>query len=117
MHIMHHFRNRFAKEIQTRNDYLHGTWLIGWASESQQEFSEIGGFKLNPSPKIGSEIKELARSVLELQARIDELEEIQYGFNRLWGCLFLNREVKTNFLILEGKYISPDLAKKRKLSC
>jgi hypothetical protein len=115
--IMHHFRNRFSQEIRTRNTYLHGTWLMGWASESQQDFSDLGGFKLSPSPKLGAGTKDLAKSVQELQARIDELVEIEDGFKRLMGCLLLKREVKKNFITVDGRYVSPDTARRRGWSC
>jgi hypothetical protein len=114
---MHHFRNRFSQEIRTRNTYLHGTWFIGWASESQQDFSDIAGFKLGPSPKIGSGTKDLTKSVQELQARVDELEEIEDGFKRIMGCLLLKGDVKNNFITVDGRYMSPDTARRRGWSC
>jgi hypothetical protein len=43
-------RKRFKKEIEIRNNCLHGTWFIGWASVDQQDFSEITGFKGTASP-------------------------------------------------------------------
>jgi hypothetical protein len=81
--------------------YLHGTWFIGWAGASQEDFSEIAGFKLNPSPKRGSGVKALAKSVLELRSRIDELEEIEGGLQRLMVCLMLNGDVKRNFIVVD----------------
>lgn len=111
--LLNHFRGRFSKEIETRNDYLHGTWLIGWASELQDDFSRIEAFKLNPSPKKGSGTKQLARSVDELNKRIDELEEIQDALNRLWACCSLHTDVNANFLKIEGRYVSPDTARRR----
>jgi hypothetical protein len=52
-----------------------------------------------------------------LQARIGELEEIEDGFKRLMGCLLLKRDVKKNFITVDGRYISLDTAKRRGWSC
>jgi hypothetical protein len=106
-------RKLFEEKIQTRHTYLHGTWFIGWASEGQQDFSEISGFKGTASPAKGLGLKQLATSVSELHQRVEVLEEINDAFRRLFGCIIGGFPVAKNFLRYEGRYVSPDTARKR----
>lgn len=106
-------RKRFEKEIERRNTYLHGTWFIGWASEDQQDFSEITAFKGTASPARGLGLKQLAASGSELHQRVEALEEISDAFWRLFGCIMGEFPVAKNFLTYEGRYVSPDTARKR----
>jgi hypothetical protein len=111
--IVTDLRKRFEKEIEIRNDYLHETWFFGWASESQQDFSDITAFKATSSPAKGLGQKQLATSVAELQRRIDALDELNDAFRRLFGCLIGKFQIKKNFIRYEGRWVSPDTARKR----
>ena len=48
---------RIQKLTEIRNDVVHSTWFIGWASTEQTDFSEAPGFKLHKSKK-GAEYKQ-----------------------------------------------------------
>jgi len=111
--IVNDLRRRFEKEIETRNDYLHGTWFIGWASDDQQDFAEMTGFKGTTSPAKGIGLKQLATSAAEMKARVEVLEEINDAFRRLLGCLIGKFSVKKNFVKYEGRYVSPDTVRRR----
>jgi hypothetical protein len=78
--------NEHEKLTNLRNDLLHGTWHIGWASPDQQDFSEMlvhkakvwtSGYKFADLPKTAAELFALAK-------RCDDLTTLLY---RLYGAV------------------------------
>lgn len=70
------FARDYQTAIKTRNDYLHGTWFIGWGSAETEDFSEIGFTKFRvrseglapvSGPKSAQEIDALAVECRRLQ--------------------------------------------------
>ena len=63
--VLKDFLSRFQRLTKERNDIVHGTWFVGWASEDQEDFSAIRGFK-DSIAKSGAGFKTLPESVEKL---------------------------------------------------
>ncbi len=88
MQIFGKTATRFRNLTEIRNDFVHGTWFIGWANPEDTDFSEIRGYKLNPNKK-GMTLKVLPKSVDEIRANIAEAKKINALFMRFFGCMQL----------------------------
>ena len=77
---------RFRYLIVSRNDFVHGTWFIGWANETDIDFSEIRGTRLIPNKK-GEAHRELPKSVEEIQALVEEAKQVNRLFMRFYACM------------------------------
>ena len=86
--IFRHTAKRFRCLIRIRNDFVHGTWFIGWANPADTDFSDISGHKLNPNKK-GMAIKPLPRSVDEIGELVNEAKQINKLFMRSYACMSL----------------------------
>jgi hypothetical protein len=114
MKILKQLYDDFEPEIRRRNHYLHGSWRIGWGNLTEREYSSDSlAHKAKFSPKDGFWIETVVKSVEQLRGVIDRLEEIGSGFSRLDSCLLGGFEVLQNFELVDGRYVSPDIAKKR----
>jgi hypothetical protein len=81
--------SEYEKLANLRNDLLHGTWRIGWATPDQEDFGDLivhrarvwaGGYKFAELPKTTPELRQLAE-------RCDELRKL---FDRLWGAVTIS---------------------------
>jgi hypothetical protein len=72
---MNDVEKRFRALIETRNRVVHGTWLIGWASSEQEDFSEISGV-YRKLTKRGLEQRDMPRSVAELRTLSAEAKDL-----------------------------------------
>jgi hypothetical protein len=75
---------------QIRNDVIHRTWFVGWASAEQEDFSSVTGIKFKNTNK-GPEFKDLSYTVKDfddLSTQADELTEI---IRAIQGCLVLSK--------------------------
>jgi hypothetical protein len=43
--ILKQTATRYQDAVKQRNDWLHGTWYIGWRSPEQDDFSDMAVFK------------------------------------------------------------------------
>jgi hypothetical protein len=73
----------------------------------------MSGFKGIASPVRGLGLKQLASSASELLQRVEALEEINEALWRLVGCMIGDFTIAKNFLKYEGRWVSPDTARKR----
>lgn len=104
--VLKDFRSRFQRLTEKRNDIVHGTWFVGWASEDQEDFSAIRGFKDSIS-KSGSGFKPLPESVEKIAALTREAEELGSLVSRLDGCFRCGFKVSKNFVQENGKWVVP----------
>lgn len=87
MEILGHVTKRFRALITSRNDFVHGTWFIGWASSADTDFSAIAGMKPAPNKK-GMAYKKLPKSVEEIHALVEEAKQVNKLFMRFFTCMY-----------------------------
>jgi hypothetical protein len=111
MKILTQLHKDFVAEIEHRNDWLHSSWFIGWGNLEEGHVSDLA-HRIKLSPTKGLVTKTLQEEK-DLEDRTDKLEEILFGFGRLFGCLHGRFGVEKNFWLIGGRYVSPDFAKKQ----
>jgi DNA-binding ferritin-like protein len=89
--------NQIRTMTEARNEIVHGTWFIGWASESQEDFSLATGFK-EKITKQGAAQTDIGRTRADFDHLVDRCQELRDLVNRIHGVLFLNRPFSTNFI-------------------
>lgn len=72
--------------VERRNDYLHGTWAIGWAHASEDDFSKIGFSRLKANSE-GLQSVAGPRDVQEIDALTEECKRLQDFVMRFHACL------------------------------
>lgn len=75
--------NEIKELIQKRNSIVHGTYRIGWASESQTDFSNIQGYKLKANKSKGHHIETLPESKDEYDTLSKKLNNSRNLLSRL----------------------------------
>jgi len=96
--------NQIRAMTETRNEIVHGTWFIGWASETQDDFSIASGFK-EKNTKEGAAHTDIGRTRADFDSLVDRCHELLDLANRIRGVLLLNRPFSTSF-IWNGKLAS-----------
>ena len=66
----------FRKLMGERNRIVHGHWFIGYAAVGDPDFSEIKGFKGNPSKKSGMNSQHFHISVEELADLVEQASRL-----------------------------------------
>jgi hypothetical protein len=89
---------------EIRNEIVHGTWFIGWASEEQEDFSIAEGYKLK-NTKTGMVHNDICRTKEEFDSLVDRCKEIRDLVNRINGVLMIPRPFSKNFIFV-GKEAS-----------
>lgn len=70
----------------TRNEIIHSTWFIGWASSEDTDFSRASGMK-RKNTKAGPVASSLSHSVTEFDRETENAKELAVLYNQLLGCL------------------------------
>lgn len=96
---------RFQALTERRNDIIHGTWFIGWASATDTDFSVASGHKHHRSNK-GASSKTFSYSPADFQALAKEAEALAAIFHRLNGCFVGSHAVSKNFRVDENGQVS-----------
>lgn len=89
---------RFQLLTEKRNDIIHGTWFVGWASPTDTDFSKVSGFKHHRSNK-GASAKSFGFGVEEFESLTREAKALNNIFNRLYGCFLIGQPVIKNFRV------------------
>lgn len=88
--------------IQTRNEIIHGTWFIGWASSEDTDFSVASGVKPT-NTKNGVEHRKISRTRADFDKHIDECHRLQELLARIAGVVQMGFRFSTNFCWLNKK--------------
>lgn len=96
--IVNNIMKRCHKLTEERNDVIHNAWFIGWASQSDTDFSNTTAMKPHRSKKGGGHeiFKRTADDFLKLSADATELSEL---IMRVWGCLTNSFKIENNFIL------------------
>lgn len=92
---------RVKSMIELRNEIVHGTWFIGWASVDQTDFNEAYGFKPK-NTKVGVKHNEISRSREDFDQLIDQCNELYELINR-FAVVRMGRRFTTNFVWQDGQ--------------
>lgn len=84
--------------IKKRNDIVHSTWFVGWASPSDTDFTEVSGQKLNKGT-FGSKVKSLEFTSADFDQISDECDSVSTLIQRLWAVVILDKSIDANFYI------------------
>jgi len=49
--ILTNVLKRIAELTESRNDVIHRMWFVGWAAETDEDFSRVGGWKFKNTSK------------------------------------------------------------------
>lgn len=97
--ILSNIDKRLQEMIEVRNDIIHRTWFIGWASKDDTDFSTTSSWKIK-NTKTGPKFVPRSGSVEDfdrLSSRADELAELAELVKRLQGCLALGKKLSECF--------------------
>ena len=101
--------NRHKKITENRNDYLHGTWYIGWGNAETEDWSVAHGRKLDRN-KQGANVKAFEKTAADFDALTREANALGDSFRRLSGCLNHGYSIETNFEVDDaGKVSVPEI--------
>lgn len=96
----------------TRNEIIHSTWFIGWASPEDTDFSRASGMK-HKNTKAGPVASSLSHSVTEFDRETANAKELAVLYHQLLACL-LNRTPPTSYFnraedgrLLPGPQLDP----------
>lgn len=89
---------RTQKLIERRNDIIHSTWFVGWASSSDTDFSEVTGTK-QARGKRGADFKSFNHTVVEFEDFAQECDEVTNLLRRLSACVTSDFKIAKNFII------------------
>jgi hypothetical protein len=94
------FDTDYQVAIDTRNNYLHGTWFIGWGNDQTTDFSEIGFSRFKVRNGGLSQVSG-PKSAKEIESLVTECERLRDYFLRLHGCITDHRGpcVSKNFTL------------------
>jgi hypothetical protein len=73
--------------VNARNNLLHGTWFIGYASQDQQDFSEFSVAKFTTSKSGLRVVEDLPKTAKEMQELSTRCEKMTDWIHRLHACL------------------------------
>jgi len=94
--------NKILKEIQDltklRNDVIHGTWFIGWASFEDTEFKNAPGIKFKKD-KAGVATKTFSWKESDFDELTERAKDLTNLLARLGGCIAGNFKLENNFLL------------------
>ncbi len=98
--IISNLLKRIRALTEQRNDVIHRTWFVGWASPDQSSFEETVSwkFKNTGDGATFSPRSSTAADFDELSKTADELTEL---VNRVTGCILLNQPVSA-MMSLDG---------------
>ena len=96
--IVSKITSRVQKLTKKRNDVLHGTWFIGWASVGQEQFTDAAGVKVKKD-KQGAATKNFNWKVKDFDDLINEAVELWNLLARLNGFISFNFKIENNFVI------------------
>lgn len=82
--------------IEKRNDVIHSTTFVGWASESDTDFSEASGHKLVKSAD-GIKVKSFHEKSVYFDDLTLECTNIIELVNRFWGIIEMGGDISKNF--------------------
>lgn len=109
--LLSSLHNRTQNLITKRNEIVHGTYFIGWASQDDVEFSTSPGFK-NMNTKDGGVMRQLELNKENIEILINECDFLSDFYIRFSTSLMLSVEMrklpltKTEIAMLEkGKTI------------
>lgn len=96
--IIKNIFKRFKELSEKRNDIVHSTWYIGWASEDETDFSVAYGGKYYRSAT-SNERKNFEVTSQYFHELTKEAKKLQYLFIQLNGCLLADLSIKNNFIL------------------
>lgn len=88
--------------ITTRNEVVHGTWFIGWAAETDTDFSVADGHK-PVNTKAGVEHRDISRNREQFDELIDECRRLVDLVNRVGHVVLSGRSFSKNFITVDKK--------------
>jgi|GEM_PF-1220606 len=101
--------NGILKRIQTlidsRNDIVHSTWFVGWASPKKPIFDEVSGHKLTRG-KSGADVKGFKFKSKDFDELSHECELVNELVMRLWGVALYGNSIEKNFVVSVNGEIS-----------
>ena len=91
--------------IKTRNEIVHGTWFIDWASPDDTDFSVARGEK-TVNTKSGVEARDISRTKQDFDALCDECNRIKDLINRLSYVTLSGRSFQANFVLEPNRVVT-----------
>lgn len=109
MKLLTQFAVEHQELLTLRNDLLHGKWFIGWASESDEDFSELKVTKYKSTAK-GFETAKTPSTIAEMKAIIARCDELGRNISALDMCLTRPHPsmgtLASNFSKVNGKWVA-----------
>jgi hypothetical protein len=107
MKILSQAAEEYQALLTLRNDMLHGRWHIGWASQSDEDFSEIKVTKFKSTAK-GFQTAPTPSTIDEIKSIIGRCDELGRNISALDMCLTTPGvgSLASNFSKVNGKWVA-----------
>jgi hypothetical protein len=96
--ILRDINRRVADLVATRNDVLHRTWMVGWASPTDTDFSVASSIKFK-NTKAGAEFVPREHSAEDFDHLSEEAIQLNKIISRLSGCVVASLRPDANFIL------------------
>lgn len=90
--------HQFQQMIGQRNDVIHSTWFIGYASVQDTDFSNASGYKHHRNKK-GASVKTFDVSVSHFDSLADQAGELASLFMQLDACFAYGDSIRNSFMV------------------
>jgi hypothetical protein len=87
--VLQQIGREFQSAVQKRNDFLHGTWFIGWGNEKSEDWSSIGFMRLK-STNDGLASIQGPKSAKDIDILTKDCKQLADFFSRLHSCILLD---------------------------
>lgn len=105
--ILAQMADEYGALVRRRNDFLHGTWRIGWAGSEQEDFSRVSVFR-GKITKSGFAIADMPKDIQAMSEYVAKFESMMQMLHRATIVVQFGYSSKNNFVHDGKKWRSPD---------
>lgn len=105
--VLAQMADEYGRLARHRNDFLHGTWFIGWAGPADQDFSRLNVFRARIT-KGGFAAAEMPKDVQGMSAYINRFESMALMLQRATFVVLTRQTFSANFVFDGESWRSPD---------
>lgn len=106
LRILNNLSDQIQNLSKTRNEIVHGTWFIGWASQDDTDFSVASGYK-PINKKSGIEHRSISRTKEDFDNLIDENRKVSGLIDRFYVSVFHLGKASEQFIWIDKKVTLP----------
>lgn len=107
LQILSQMAGEYQELSKRRNQLLHGTWYIGWASSEDTDFTDINVFKMKWKGATGELQSSPLKDADELRSITANCDRLASEIQMLWGLFHLSDgpRILNNFTKSNGRWV------------